>query len=85
MKSRFPIIPLGKHGANGIRVLKGVSQAQSQQRWSGGILPCGHVCQPIPQLPMYGTESHRRRTQEKGKPKADATFRREVHAAQGSF
>jgi len=28
----------------------------------GAVLPCCHVCRPIPQLCMYGTESHRRRT-----------------------
>ena len=28
----------------------------------GAVLPCGHVCQSIPQLRMCGTESHRRRT-----------------------
>ena len=33
------------------------------------VLPCYHVCQPVPQLRICGMESHRRRTQEKGKPK----------------
>jgi hypothetical protein len=26
------------------------------------ILPCCHLCQSIPQLRIYGTESHRRQT-----------------------
>jgi len=36
------------------------------------VLPCCHVCQSIPQLRMYGTESHSWRTLETGEPKAES-------------
>ena len=45
------------------------------------VLPCRRVCQSIPQLRMYGTESHSRRTQEKGSQRPRAALRREIHAA----
>jgi len=46
-----------------------------------GCLTCAHVCQSIPQLRTYGTESRRRRTQEMESQKPRGTLGGETQAA----
>jgi hypothetical protein len=54
----------------GFRRGKGVSQAQSGKGGRKGCAPLGS-CMPVDSATAYvGTQSHRRRTQEKGEPKA---------------